>query len=127
SIGGGGLASGVASYLKAQNPGISIIGAEPAGSPSMAESLRAGELVSLDHIDTFVDGVAVKRVGELTFDLCRRLVEKVVVVTEGEVCTTLIELYQNEGIVAEPAGALAVSALSKIGDQLRDKTVVCIL
>jgi len=127
SIGGGGLASGVASYLKAKNPAISIIGAEPAGSPSMAESLRAGEVVTLDQIDTFVDGVAVKRVGELTFDLCRKHLEKVVVVPEGEVCTTLIELYQNEGIVAEPAGALAVSALTKIGDQLHGKTVVCIL
>ena len=127
AIGGGGLASGVASYLKAMNPKLSIIGAEPAGSPSMWESLRAGRVVTLDGIDTFVDGVAVKRVGDLTFELCQKYLERVVVVPEGEVCTTLIELYQNEGIVAEPAGALAVSALAEIADQIRGKTVVCIL
>ncbi len=127
AIGGGGLASGVASYLKGLNPRISIIGAEPAGSPSMWESLRAGRVVTLGKIDTFVDGVAVKRVGDLTFELCREYLDRVVVVAEGEVCTTLIELYQNEGIVAEPAGALAVSALAEIADQIRGKTVVCIL
>ena len=127
AIGGGGLISGVAAYLKHQDPKISILGAEPAGCPSMAESLRAGHVVVLDEIDTFVDGVAVKRVGDLPFQLCRQYVERVVVVPEGEVCTTVIELYQNEGIVAEPAGALSVAALPHVADQVKGKTIVCIL
>jgi threonine dehydratase len=126
-IGGGGLASGIASYLSARSPGTRIIGVEPAGSPSMYESIRQGRVVTLDHIDTFVDGAAVKRVGELTFELCRKLLERVVVVPEGKVCTTVIELYQNEGIIAEPAGALAVSALDDIADEIRGKKTVCIL
>ncbi len=127
AIGGGGLISGVAAYLKHQDPKISIIGAEPAGCPSMAESLRTGNVVVLDEIDTFVDGVAVKRVGDLPFRLCQLYVERVVVVPEGEVCTTVIELYQNEGIVAEPAGALSVSALPHLARQIEGKTVVCVL
>jgi len=126
-VGGGGLVSGIASYLKARNPALVVVGAEPAGSPSMFESLRQGRVVTLPEIDTFVDGAAVKTVGQLTFDLCRQHLERVVVVPEGKVCTTVIELYQNEGIIAEPAGALAVAALDEIADLLRGKTAVCIL
>ena len=125
-IGGGGLASGAAAYLHERNPSISVVGAEPAGSPSMYESLRQGHVVTLNEMHTFVDGAAVRTVGELTFDLCRRHLERVVVVPEGRVCTTMIELYQNEGIIAEPAGALAISALEDAGN-LSGKTVVCIL
>ena len=126
-VGGGGLASGIASYLERCSPATKIIGVEPAGSPSMVESIRQGRIVSLDSIDTFVDGAAVKRVGELTFEICRRLLERVVVVPEGKVCTTVIELYQNEGIIAEPAGALSVSALDDLADEIRGKATVCIL
>ena len=126
-IGGGGLISGIASALQVSNPQVRVIGAEPAGAPSMHESIRQGRIVTLDRIDTFVDGAAVKRVGELTFEICRRLLERVVLVPEGKVCTTVIELYQNEGIIAEPAGALAVSALDEIADEIRGRTVVCIL
>lgn len=125
-IGGGGLASGIASYIKERNPKIQVIGAEPAGSPSMYESLRAGHVVSLTELHTFVDGAAVRTVGQLTFDLCRQYVDRVVVVPEGRICTTMIELYQNEGIIAEPAGALALSALEDAGD-ISGKTVVCVL
>ena len=126
-IGGGGLASGIASYLERCSPTTTVIGVEPAGSPSMFESIREGRVVSLDRIDTFVDGAAVKTVGDLTFELCRKLLERVVVVPEGKICTTVIELYQNEGIIAEPAGALAVAGLDDIADLIRGKTVVCIL
>ncbi len=126
-IGGGGLISGVAAALKAVKPAVRVIGAEPTGSPSMHESIRQGRVVTLDRVDTFVDGAAVKRVGDLTFDICRRLLERVVLVPEGKVCTTVIELYQNEGIIAEPAGALAVAALDEIADEIRGRTVVCIL
>ena len=126
-IGGGGLASGIASYLERRSPATRVIGVEPAGSPSMLESIRQGRVVSLDSIDTFVDGAAVKKVGEVTFEICRKLLERVVVVAEGKICTTVIELYQNEGIIAEPAGALAVSALDDLADEIRGTTTVCIL
>src|SRR2546426_87609 len=126
-IGGGGLASGVASYIKERNPSAAVIGAEPAGSPSMYESLKQGHVVSLPEIHTFVDGAAVRTVGRLTFDLCRRYVDRVVVIPEGKVCTTMIELYQNEGIISEPAGALSISALDDASAEIKGKTVVCIL
>jgi threonine dehydratase len=125
-IGGGGLAAGVASYIKERDPSVAVIGAEPAGSPSMYESLRQGHVVTLGEMHTFVDGAAVRTVGRLTYDLCRRYVDRVVVVPEGKVCSTMIELYQNEGIIAEPAGALAISALDDAGE-IKGKTVVCVL
>jgi len=125
-VGGGGLASGVASYIKERDPSIVVVGAEPAGSPSMVESLRQGRLVTLSEMHTFVDGAAVRTPGRLTFDLCRRYVDRVVAVPEGRVCATMIELYQNEGIIAEPAGALSISALEDVG-VMSGKTVVCIL
>ncbi len=126
-IGGGGLASGIAAYVRHRDPTITVVGAEPSGSPSMYESLRQGRVVTLDQLDTFVDGAAVKTVGKLTFEICRTHLERVVLVPEGKVCTTVIELYQNEGIIAEPAGALAVAALEDLADQVRGKTVVCIV
>jgi threonine dehydratase len=126
-IGGGGLASGVASYIKGRNPAVVVIGAEPAGSPSMYESLRQGRIVTLAEMHTFVDGAAVRKAGQLTFDLCRQYVERVVLVPEGLICTTMIELYQNEGIITEPAGALSLSALDDAAEEIRGKTVVCVL
>jgi len=126
-IGGGGLAAGVAAYLKARNPAVQIIGVEPAGSPSMFESLRQGRVVTLDELHTFVDGAAVRKVGQLTFKLCRQHIDRVVVVPEGRICTTMIELYQNEGIITEPAGALSISALEDAAAEIRGKTVVCVL
>ena len=127
SVGGGGLISGISTYLARHCPGVTMIGAEPAGAAAMYESLRRGELVVLDEIDTFVDGAAVKSVRESTFRICQQLVAQVLPVAEGAVCTALIELYQNEGIIAEPAGALAVSALEKLGETLRGRRVVCVL
>ncbi len=126
-IGGGGLASGVASYIKAKNPAVVVVGAEPAGSPSMYESLKQGRIVELEEINTFIDGAAVRKTRQRTFDLCRRYVDRVVLLPEGKVCTTMIELYQNEGIVTEPAGALALSALDDVAEEIRGKTVVCVL
>src|SRR5579859_1792251 len=127
AVGGGGLASGVSGYLKQKDPAISVIGVEPAGSPTMRESLRNDRVVTLAEIDTFVDGAAVKTVGDLTFGLCQRYLDRVVVVPEGKVCSTIIELYQNEGIIAEPAGALAVSALDEVAAEIAGRTVVCVL
>jgi threonine dehydratase len=127
AIGGGGLASGVASHLKERQPAVRIIGAEPAGSPSMHASLEQGRVVTLPRIDTFVDGAAVKTVGQITFELCQRYLDRVVVVPEGKACATLIDLYQNEGIIAEPAGALSVAALHDAREAIRGKNVVCVL
>ena len=126
-IGGGGVASGVSSYLKAKNPKIKIYGTEAAGSPSMYESLKENKVVQLKKIDTFVDGCAVSRVGDLTFEICRKNLEKVVVLPEGKVCNTMIGLYQNEGIITEPAGALSLSAFDDLRKEIKGKTVVCIL
>jgi threonine dehydratase len=127
AVGGGGLAAGMASYLKYVNPAITVIGAEPAGAPSMSAALENGGPLVLEQIDSFVDGAAVQRAGDLTYEICSRLLERVVVVQEGAICATMIELYQNEGIIAEPAGALAVAALDQVADQIKGRTVVCIL
>lgn len=110
-VGGGGLLAGIAVWMRAEHPDVHLVGVEPAGAPSMAAALRAGRPVALDQVDTFVDGAAVGLVGERTFPLVRDLVDDVIAVPEGAVCTEMLELYQSEGIIAEPAGALASAAL----------------
>lgn len=126
-IGGGGLISGVVTYIKSKNPKIVVIGSEPLGAAGMYESLKQKRQVTLSKIDTFVDGAAVGTVGKLTFEICKKNVKKIVVVPEGKDCATMVELYQNEGIIAEPAGALSVAALDAIAKDIVGKTVVCIL
>src|SRR5690606_5557834 len=110
-IGGGGLASGVGTYLKGISPSTKLIGVEPAGAASMKASLKNGEVTRLDEIDTFVDGAAVKQVGDLTMAICEEVIDDIIPVPEGKVCTTILELYNENAIVAEPAGALSVAAL----------------
>lgn len=128
TIGGGGLAAGVATYVKTISPATRIVGVEPEGAPSMRQSIAANEVVTLQDIDKFVDGAAVKRVGDLTYDMCRELLDDVVLVPEGRVCTTILELYNEHAIVAEPAGALTVAALSAVpAEELRGKNIVCII
>jgi len=126
-VGGGGLAAGVASYVKRLSPSTRIVGVEAAGAPTMRTAFDRGEIVSLEEIDRFVDGAAVKRAGELTYDICRRLLDDMIVVPEGKVCTTILELYNENAIVVEPAGALPVSALDAFRDDIRGKTVVCVI
>lgn len=126
-IGGGGLAAGVASYVKALSPHTRIIGVEPAGAPAMVRSLEADEIITLDTIDKFVDGAAVRRVGEINFRICRDLVDEFAVVPEGKVCTTILQLYNENAIVAEPAGALPIAVLDQYREQIKDKNVVCIV
>ncbi|MDO8452632.1 MAG: threonine ammonia-lyase IlvA [bacterium] len=126
-IGGGGLVSGVGTYLKIKAKNIKIVGVEPKGAPGMYESLKNGKVVTLESIDPFVDGVAVRTVGTKTFKISSKLIDQMVVVDEGRVCSTMIDLYQNEGIVAEPAGALSISALDNLAKEIKGKTVVCIL
>ncbi|MBB6730104.1 threonine ammonia-lyase IlvA [Cohnella zeiphila] len=127
TIGGGGLAAGVAAYVKAVSPATVVIGVEPEGAASMRRSREEHAVVALDEIDKFVDGAAVKRVGDLTFAMCEELVDEIVVVPEGRVCTTILELYNEHAIVAEPAGALPVAALSALSDRLAGRNVVCVV
>lgn len=126
-IGGGGLVSGVGTYLKSKIKTIKVIGVEPLGAPSMYEALKEGKPVTLEQMDTFVDGVAVATVGDKTFPIAKKIIAEIILVPEGKVCTTMMELYQNEGIVAEPAGALSISALDFLAKKIKGKTVVCIL
>jgi threonine dehydratase len=127
AIGGGGLVSGVATYVKSVSPQTRIIGVEPAGGASMKNSLEQGDVVTLDTIDRFVDGAAVKQVGQLTFSICKELMDEITLIPEGKECTTILELYNNNAIVIEPAGALSVSALDAYREQIRGKNVVCII
>lgn len=127
AIGGGGLASGVSTVFKQLSPKTKLIGVEPMGSPSMKISLDEGHVVALDKIDKFVDGAAVKRPGDMTFAICRKNLDRVLLVPEGKVCTTILKLYDEEAIVAEPAGALTIAALDLLKDEIRGKNVVCLV
>jgi threonine dehydratase len=127
TIGGGGLISGIGTYIKNLSPQTKIIGVEPAGAASMKASLDKGEIVTLDTIDKFVDGAAVKRVGELTFSICKEVVDDIIVVPEGKVCTSILQLYNDSAMVLEPAGALPVAALDYYKDKIQGKNVVCII
>ncbi len=110
-VGGGGMISGCLAYLSERAPGTRIIGAEPASAASMAAALAAGGPVDLERMDTFVDGAAVRRAGELTFGMVQRHRPDLYAVPEGRICSEMLALYQTEGIVTEPAGALATAAL----------------
>ncbi|MCC5612462.1 threonine ammonia-lyase [Nostoc sp. CHAB 5834] len=127
AIGGGGLASGVSTVFKQLSPKTKLIGVEPLGSPSMKVAIEKGHVVTLDQIDKFVDGAAVKRVGDTTFEICRQNLDRVVLVPEGKVCTTILQLYNEEAIVAEPAGALTIAALDFLKDEIKGKNVVCLV
>ena len=126
-IGGGGLAAGVSSVFKMLSPSTKIIGVEPFGAPAMATSVKKGYNVTLDEIDHFVDGAAVKKVGDITFDICRDNLDDVITVKEGKICEIILQLYNRNAIVAEPAGALTIAALSNYHDQIIGKNVVCLL
>ncbi|EKN70094.1 threonine dehydratase [Neobacillus bataviensis LMG 21833] len=127
AIGGGGLLSGVGTYLKHYSPNTKLIGVEPLGAPGMKESILKGEVTSLKKIDPFVDGAAVKTVGSNTFTICKEIVDDIIVVPEGKVCTTLLSLYNENAIVVEPTGALSIAALDTYAEEIKGKTVVCIV
>lgn len=126
-VGGGGLIAGLISVFKQKSPETIIIGVEPEGAPSLQTSLLKGENTSLDDIEKFVDGAAVKRMGDLPFAICQQGVDEVVVVPEGKICTTLLRLYNEKAIVVEPAGALSVAALDNFRDKIAGKRVACII
>ena len=126
-IGGGGLAAGVSSYIRALSPSTRIIGVEPEGAPAMKRSIDEGKVVTLRHIDKFVDGAAVKQVGDITFELCRELLDEVITVPEGKVCSEILRLYNEDAIVVEPAGALTIAALDMLSERLKGKSVVAVV
>jgi len=127
AVGGGGLSAGVGSYFKTYSPKTKIIGLEPEGAPSMFEALKAGHPVTLETIDRFVDGAAVKRVGDITFSICKNVLDDMHLVPEGKACTTILKLYNEDAIVVEPAGALSIAALDDYTEQIKGKNVVCIV
>lgn len=104
-----------------------MIGCEPLGAASMTEAIRAGEVVELAEINKFVDGAAVKRVGDKTLEICKELLDDIVLVPEGKICTTILKLYNENALVAEPAGAMPIAALDLYADQIKGKIVVCIV
>lgn len=126
-IGGGGLSSGVSYYLKKHAPNVKCIGVEPEGAPSMQAALEAGAPIELDHINKFVDGAAVKKVGKLNYDISSQLLDSVKSIPEGKICTTILELYNKDAVVAEPAGALSIAALEFHKEEIKGKKVVCIV
>jgi threonine dehydratase len=126
-IGGGGLCAGISEYFKTYSPKTKLIGVEPAGAPSMKEALKAGKPVKLEKIQRFVDGAAVQKVGDLTFEYCKDTLTDMLLVPEGKVSSAILQLYNEDAIVAEPAGALSIAALDQYADKLKGKKVVCIV
>ena len=126
-VGGGGLSAGVGSYFKTFSPRTKIIGLEPEGAPSMFEALKAGHPVTLGSIDRFVDGAAVKRVGDITFPICKEVLDDMHLVPEGKICSTILKLYNEDAIVAEPAGALSIACLDDYAEVIKGKNIVCIV
>lgn len=126
-VGGGGLASGLSTIFKELSPQTKIIGVEPEGAPSMSLSIKNNRNTEIKHIDKFVDGAAVRRVGEITFPICKENLDSMITVPEGKICQTILELYNRDAIVVEPAGALSVTALDFFKDEIKGKNVVCLI
>src|SRR5699024_7345902 len=126
-VGGGGLASGVSTYFREASPHTKLIGAEPMGAPSLTAAIKAGHPVTLSQIERFVDGAAVKRIGELTFSIIKDTLDDVDLVSEGKTCSAILELYNKNAIVAEPAGVLSIASLDTYAEEMKGKNVVCII
>ncbi|SFL71887.1 threonine ammonia-lyase IlvA [Salibacterium qingdaonense] len=127
TIGGGGLISGIGTYVKSISPETKVIGTEPGGAPGMKESIEKSGVVELQDMDKFVDGAAVKRVGDIPYEVCRGLLDDISLVPEGKICSTILELYNENALVAEPAGAMPISALDFYKEEIKGKTVVCVV
>ena len=126
-IGGGGLASGLSSIIKLINPKIKVIGVEPLGAASMKEAIKKDKVVTLEKINNFVDGAAVKRVGELNFNICRDTLDDIILIDEGHVCSKILEVYNQHSYIIEPAGVLSLCALDILKDDIRNKNIVCVI
>ncbi|PWG04520.1 threonine ammonia-lyase IlvA [Polaribacter aquimarinus] len=126
-IGGGGLSAGISTVFKNLSPSTKIIGVEPKGAPSMLTSISNKKNTTLEKIDPFVDGAAVKKVGDLNLAICQKNLEKVITVPEGKICQTILDLYNKDAIVVEPAGALSIAALDFFTHEIKGKNVVCVV
>lgn len=126
-IGGGGLASGVGHFFKHHRPETKCYGVEPEGAQSLAAAREAGYPIELDKINRFVDGASVKRIGDLNFKMTNQYLDDLKPVPEGKICSTILELYNKDAIVVEPAGALSVAALDFHKEEIKGKKVVCII
>ncbi|MBU3821289.1 threonine ammonia-lyase IlvA [Flavobacteriaceae bacterium XHP0103] len=126
-VGGGGLSAGLSTVFKSLSPKTKIIGVEPEGAPSMSVSIKNDKNTELDQIEKFIDGAAVKRVGDLTFPICKQNLSTMVTVPEGKVCQTILELYNKDAIVVEPAGALSIAVLDYFSEDIKGKNVVCVV
>ena len=122
-LGGGGLVSGMLTVFKKKSPGTKVIGIEPEGAASMKLALEKGKRISLENMDYFVDGAAVRQVGRLPFKICKEHLDQILVIPEGKICQTILEVYNKDGIVAEPAGALAIAALNLMSDKIKNKSI----
>jgi len=109
------------------SPKTKLIGVEPKGAPSLTTSLKNGVNTTLTKIDKFVDGAAVMRMGDLTFDFCKNLLDDTHTISEGLICATILKVYNENALVVEPAGALSIAALEKYKEQIKGKTVVCVV
>jgi len=126
-VGVGGLISGIITVMKSLSPKTKIIGVEPQGAPSMQKALEAGQRISLKKMDRFVDGAAVRQVGELPFEICKSNLSEIITVAEGQICQTILDLYNKEGIVVEPAGALALAGLEMLKTNFKGKRIAVLL
>jgi threonine dehydratase len=124
-IGGGGLAAGLSAYIKEVSPKTQIIGIEPSTAPSMTMALKYGKPYKLDTISTFVDGAAVKKVGSLNYPICKANLDNVLLIEEGHICSKILQMYNENGFIIEPAGVLSLCALDLIN--IKNKTVVSII
>jgi len=127
AVGGGGLAAGLSSVFKTLSPNTKIIGVEPQGAPSMSTSIKNNKNTTIESIEKFIDGAAVKRVGDLNFAICKANLSDMITIPEGKVCETILELYNKDAIVVEPAGALSISALDFYKEDIKGKNIVCVV
>lgn len=126
-VGGGGLAAGVSSYVKANSPNTKIVAVEPTGAASLTAAIAEGKPITLKDINTFVDGASVSRIGALNFPLCRDNIHRVMRVDEGHTCSKILQMYNESGYIIEPAGVLSLCALDLMKPLLHNKTVVCVI
>lgn len=126
-VGGGGLAAGVSSVFKMVSPKTKVIGVEPLGAPSMQQAFKENTNVKLEKINKFVDGAAVQQVGNLTYKICKENLYNMITVAEGKVCQTILDMYNKDAIVVEPAGALTLAALDTYAEEIKGKNVVCVV
>lgn len=126
-VGGGGLASGVATVFSTLSSKTKLIGVEPSGAPSLKTSIKNNKNTELKTIDKFVDGAAVKKMGDITFEICNTNLSDVITINEGAICSTILKVYNENALVVEPAGALAVAALQQYKDKIKGKTIVCVV